>query len=289
MALRAVSPVKVEKRLKLFLFGQASAGKTTAAIQMPTPYIIDAEKGTDHYAALINKSGGKVFQTTDIAEVIREVRELGTAKHDFKTLVIDPITPLYNNLLDECEQTTGSDFGRHYGAANKIMKRLVNLVMATDMNVIVTAHAKAEYGKKLEIIGRTFDAWKSMDYLFDLVLELSRDGKRRIARVVKTRLASFGEDDKFEWSMEELRKRAGNSLDREAKVMELATEGQVAMAVKLAETIMMPEGTVSKWFTKAGVEAWADMDRETIDKCIKYLRDRLPAESTTTEKKESIV
>jgi hypothetical protein len=80
----------------------------------------------------------------------QEVKALLTEKHDYRTLVIDPITTLYNDLLDKCEQKVGSDFGRHYGAANKTMKRLANLIMALDMNVVVTAHAKAEYGENLQ-------------------------------------------------------------------------------------------------------------------------------------------
>ena len=45
-ALRAKKPEAVTKRLKLFMFGPAGVGKTTAAIQFPNSYIIDCEKGT---------------------------------------------------------------------------------------------------------------------------------------------------------------------------------------------------------------------------------------------------
>ena len=41
MALRAKAPEAVAKRLKLFMFGAAGVGKTTAAIQFPNSYIID--------------------------------------------------------------------------------------------------------------------------------------------------------------------------------------------------------------------------------------------------------
>ena len=37
-------------------------------------------------------------------------------------VVIDPITPIYNDLLEKCEAKVGADFGRHYGAANKVVK-----------------------------------------------------------------------------------------------------------------------------------------------------------------------
>src|SRR5256885_13710056 len=97
--LRAKKPEAVNKRLKLFMFGPAGVGKTTAAIQFPNSYIIDCERGTENYDRLVTDSGSEVFQTTDIHEVIAEVKALPTEKHDFRTLVIDPITTVYNDLL----------------------------------------------------------------------------------------------------------------------------------------------------------------------------------------------
>src|SRR5918911_2137139 len=195
--LRARKPQAVEKRLKLFMYGPAGVGKTTAAIQFPNSYIIDAERGTENYDKLITASGSSVFQTTDVNEVVQEVKALLTEKHDFRTLVIDPITPIYNDLLDKCETQVGADFGRHYGAANKTMKRLANLIMALDMNVVITAHAKTEYGQNFSKIGYTFDGWKQLDYWFDLVVELSKKGKKRMAKVVKTRVERFPDDEVF--------------------------------------------------------------------------------------------
>src|SRR6201746_2038488 len=103
------------------MFGPGGVGKTTAAIQFPNSYIIDAERGTENYDKLITSSGSSVFHTTDVNEVVQEVKSLLTEKHDFRTLVIDPITPIFNDLLDKCETQVGSDFGRHYGAANNKM------------------------------------------------------------------------------------------------------------------------------------------------------------------------
>ena len=44
MALRAKKPETVEKRLKALFYGAAGVGKTTAAIQLSSPYLIDTEK-----------------------------------------------------------------------------------------------------------------------------------------------------------------------------------------------------------------------------------------------------
>jgi hypothetical protein len=275
--LRARTPEAVAKRLKLFMYGAAGSGKTTAAIQFPNAYIIDCEKGAENYDKLIKASGSAVFQTTDMHEVIAEVKALLTVKHDYRTLVIDPITTVYNDLLEKCEQKVGSDHGRHYGEAGKSMKRLANLIMALDMNVVVTAHAKKEYGDNLRVLGQTFDGWKQLDYWFDLALELGKKGKKRFAKVVKTRVEGFPDEDIFEWSYEAIRKRYDVAmLEKSANIVQLASTDQVREMKELLNLVRLPEGTTDAWFDKAGVDVWEDMPAATIDKCIGYVRGRLP-------------
>lgn len=67
MALRAVKPNTVQKRLKALFYGHSGAGKTTAAINFPKPYLIDTEKGSenDQYVKTLTKNGGVVFHTAD--------------------------------------------------------------------------------------------------------------------------------------------------------------------------------------------------------------------------------
>jgi len=276
--LRARKPEAVVKRLKLFMYGAAGVGKTTAAIQFPNSYIIDGERGTENYDKLITQSGSVVFPTTDINEVVAEVKSLLTEKHDFRTLVIDPITPIFNDLLDKCELQVGADFGRHYGAANKTMKRLANLIMNLDMNVIVTAHAKAEYGQNFAKLGYTFDGWRQLDYWFDLVIELAKKGKKRIAKVAKTRLESFPDEDVFEWSYDAIKKRCDASiLERSAQSVELARPEQVREIKDLLNIVRLPDGLVDKWLSKAQVDTWEDMPADAIGKCIEYVKNRLPS------------
>src|SRR3954462_8976862 len=93
--LRARKPEAVNKRLKVFKYGPAGVGKTTAAIQFPNSYIIDCEKGAENYDRIVTASNSVVFQTTDINEVIQEVKSLLTERHEYRTLVIDPITTVY--------------------------------------------------------------------------------------------------------------------------------------------------------------------------------------------------
>jgi hypothetical protein len=158
------------------------------------------------------------------------------------------------------------------------MKRLANLIMALDMNVVVTAHAKAEYGENLKKLGYTFDGWRQLDYWFDLVVELGKKGKKRIARVTKTRIDSFPDEDVFEWSYDAIRKRYDIAmLEKEATAIQLATPEQVREVKELLNIVRLPEGLVDKWFAKAGIDLWEDMPTDVIGKCIDFVKNRLPA------------
>jgi hypothetical protein len=149
--------------------------------------------------------------------------------------------------------------------------------MALDMNVVVTAHAKAEYGQNLSKIGYTFDGWRQLDYWFDLVIELGKKGKKRFAKVTKTRVDSFPDEDVFEWSYEAVKKRYDISmLEKQATAVELAAPEQVREVKELLNIVRLPEGTTDKWFAKAGVDVWEDMPAETIAKCIEFVKNRLP-------------
>lgn len=278
MALRAVKPTAIEKRLKALFYGSAGVGKTTAAISFPRPYLIDTEKGAENtqYVKLLEKNGGAIFQTSDFDELIHEVKALLTEKHEYKTLVIDPLTTLYNDLLDKAAAKVGTEFGRHYGEANKAMKHLLNLLLRLDMNVIITSHAKNEYGQNLAVLGQTYDCYKKLDYLFDLVFEIQKRGKERLAVIKKTRCEGFPEGEVFPFSYNEIAKRYGKEiLEKDAVAQALATPEQVAEIKRLIDLLKTPEETVEKWLKKAESESFDEMNHEAIQKCIDYLNKQI--------------
>ena len=121
---------KLQRRLKLFMYGEPGVGKTIAAVQFPHSYIIDGERGTDHYGSIIRASNSVVLQTTSHNEVIDQLRALLSEDHPYRTLVIDPISTIYSDLLDECEHKVGDSNARHFGEAQKHMKRVANLMTA---------------------------------------------------------------------------------------------------------------------------------------------------------------
>ena len=281
MALRAKKPEAIEKRLKALFYGGAGVGKTTAAIQFPKPYLIDTERGAenDQYTKLLNKAGGVIFQTSDFDELVREVTALLTEKHEYKTLIIDPLTTLYNDLLDKSAIKHGTDFGRHYSAANKKIEHLINLLYRLDMNVIITAHSKALYGQNMSIIGDTFDCYKKLDFVFDLVLEIQRRGKDRIALVKKSRIESFANCEPFPFSYGAIAKYYGKEvLERDAVAQELASKEQVKEVIRLIDLIKVPEEIYKKWLDKSGSEKWEEMPSESIQKCIDRLKSKISGE-----------
>ncbi len=271
MALRGRKPETVEKRLKAFFYGGAGVGKTTAATSFPSVYLIDTEKGAenDQYTKLLNANGGAVFQTTDFDEMVKEITALMSEPHTFRTLVIDPLTVVYNDLLDQSAKRVGTEFGRHYGDANQRMKRMLNLLLRLDMNVIITAHSKNEYGPNLSIIGQTFDCYKKMDYLFDLVFEVQKRGKERIGVVRKSRVEAFPDGDSFSFSYQEIAKRYGKEILEKGSIPQgIATPEQVAEAIRLIELLKVSDETVQKWLDKSLSGCLDQMPGDAIQKCI---------------------
>lgn len=276
--LKGIQPKKIEKRLKALFYGNAGVGKTTAAIHFPKPYLIDTEKGSenDSYISILERGEGAVFQTSCFDELITEVKTLLTVEHPYKTLVIDPMTIVYNDLLDKAALKVGTEFGRHYGEANKKMKHLCNLLLRLDMNVIITSHAKNEYGQNLSVLGSTYDCYKKLDYIFDLVFEIQKRGKERVGLVKKTRIQSFQDDETFPFSYDEIAERYGRkNLEKDAVAEKLATQEQVEELTKLVDLLKVDEEIITKWLKKADSECFEEMESSSIEKCIEHLKSKL--------------
>lgn len=278
MALRGKRPEERVQRLKLLMSGPAGVGKTTAASQMPRPYIIDTERGSVHYGDMIEKSGGAVFETSSCDEAIREVRALIAEDHPYLTLVIDSATPLFDEAIDEGETVAGTDYGKHYVYAGKKFKRLFSLLSQVDMNVIVTAHEKIERVNDEET-RRTFDGWKKLDYAFDLWLQLQREhGKpQRTAFVAKTRLAAFPDGDTFPWTYRAIAERYGaDKLERGVEVVALASPEQSA-ELRMLLSKLSPDEMKQLKIDKAMKEYDdpEDMPADKAERALEFIRTYL--------------
>ncbi len=291
MALRGVKPEAKEKRLKLLVYGPSGVGKTTAAIQFPKAYIIDCEKGTDFYSGTINKADSAVLQTNVADDIMEELKTLLTTKHEFRTLIIDPITQVYNACQDKWtrifeknaktkEAAEIQDFGpRYWGRVKADMKAIDRMLVQLDMNVIITSHQKDIYGPGMQKLGVGPDAMKGAEYLFDLVFELKKVGDARIAQTIKER-AEIGKPrfpEEFEWNYENFLKYYGREIiERENAPVQMATPEQVQEIVALLEFVKIEPEVLAKWFEKAEAEDWSQFTKDTLQKCIEFVRKKIP-------------
>ena len=283
MALKGRPPTAVQKRLKALFFGPPGVGKTTAALQFPSPYLIDTERGAenDQYVRALQKSGGAYMFTTDPDELIEELRSLISEQHSYRTLIIDPLTIIYNDLLDKAADQVGTDFGRHKGPANRKIKHLLSLILRLDMNVIITSHAKAKWVRSKDARGKdtavqegvTFDCYDGLDYLFDLVFEVNKRGTERVGIVRKTRIESFPEGEVFPFGYDAIADRYGRELlERAAQAVPLATKEQTDELTGLVADKKDGEAWLAKVLDKAGAETVGELTQEQAEKCIEALR-----------------
>lgn len=290
MVLLAKKPEVKEKRLKMFVFGEAGVGKTIAALQFPNAYIIDTEKGTDFYNDLIIDSNSAVLQTINPDDIRDQLKALLTTNHEYKTLIIDPITQVYNAVQEKWTRTfekyadsdkakeTG-DFGmRYWGKVKSEFKSIQRLMMQLDMNVIITAHQKDVYGAGFSKIGVTFDSMKGDDYLFDVVFRIFKRGPDRFAERIKERALpnknKFPEE--FIWSYENFLKFYGKEIiEKTSSPVQMATPEQVERIKQLIEIVKIDVSEIEKWFAKADVSEWDEMTGEQIEKCISFVDNKI--------------
>jgi len=291
--LKAVKPEAVQKRLKIFLYGSAGSGKTMSAIQFPSPYLIDCERGAENeqYVNALKAVKGVYLNTSDLSEITDQVLALMHEKHPYRTLIVDPLTVAYNEALDAQAAVLaakdggdGMEFGRHKKVPDQMIRRLVGMMYRLDMNVVITSHEKIHYKKSgtgFEVVGTTFDCFNKLDYMFDLVLATEKRGQERVAIVKKSRIAAFPEGEAFPLSYEAIAERYGRDiLERGSEPIQLASAEQVARLTQLVETVRIsPEKenaeVVQKWLDAADAGSFADMPADAIAKCIALVEARI--------------
>lgn len=291
--LKAVDPKSAEpSKPKILIYGKPGVGKTWTSLDFPSVYYIDSEGGADlpHYTDKLKKSGGAYFGVEHGAlsfdSIIEQVQALATEQHTYKTLVIDSITKIFNTAItDEGErlQREGkkNEFGIDKKPAVYQIKRLINWLQRLDMSVILIAHQKPLWGTDKNgdrsEIGTTFDCWDKLEYELHLCLQIDKQGNNRVARVKKTRLIGFPDASTFPWSYSDFATLYGKDvIEKKAEALIIATPEQVAEIKQLLELVKLPDDEVGKWFTKAAVTSFEEMDSSKITACITMLKGKLP-------------
>lgn len=273
---------------KVLVYGPPGAGKTWASLEFPSVYYIDTEAGADlgHYTDKLKASGaaylGPSQGSCDFATVLDEVQMLATTKHQYKTLVIDSYSKLFNSqvaLTAEAMEKTGKEdaFGASKKPAVSYTRRLVTWLSKLDMNVVLICHQKDTW-KDGKVVGMTFDGWDKLEYELHLALRIAKvTPTTRKAYVGKSRLLAFPEGESFDWSYTEFAKRYGKDvMESQVTPAELATEEQVTEFKSLSAKLNIPVEIREK----LEAEPPTEMERVKIEKWLVWLRNQATAQTT---------
>jgi hypothetical protein len=293
-ALRGKHPKKAKIRKPIILvYGAPGAGKTWAAMDFPSVYYMDCEGGASlpHYTDKLEKAGGVYVGPEDgiddINAVLAEIKTLATHKHEYKTVVIDSLSKVFNAKVSEKYEgmeRSGKDmdktFGREKKPAVAAIKQMLTWFVKMDMNIILICHQK-DVWKDGKQTGYTFDAHDKLEYELDLVLRVVEQGPARKAIVGKSRLEQFTKGESLDWSYESFADRYGRSIIEGAvSPVALATKAQLAEVENLAEIFGLQDDARQKWWDKAGANSWSEMGKAEVQSCIDFFKKQIPALAT---------
>lgn len=289
--LKAVAPKAAEpSKPKILIFGKPGVGKTWTSIEFPKVYYVDTEGGADlaHYTEKLEKAGGAYLGvdqgSLDFAEVMGQIKALATEQHEYRTLVIDSISKLFNTAIaNEAERLADAGKKNEFGADKKpavsMMRQMVSWLTRLDMNVILIAHEKPLWGMvngERQEVGVTFDCYDKLEYELHLCLNIVKLGGKHTARVRKTRLIGFPDATSFEWSYPAFAERYGKDvMEKPATALQLATPEQLAEIERLLGIVKLsPDATKDKWIEE-NKETLHEIEAEKIDSIIKYLKEKI--------------
>ena len=193
----------VVPRVKCLVYGPSGVGKTYLALTAPGKVaVIDTEGGTAFYAGRAGLSEFDVLPTKTFNDVTRAVAYLRDHPGEYQTLVIDPVTVLYETLQDAAQVRRGrvrNDAEAElemldWTAIKRAYKALMTDIINLPMHVIVTARERDEtvkQGREFVKIGVKPDAEKSTPYYFDTIIRLTANRDRRAAVVEKDRTGTL--------------------------------------------------------------------------------------------------
>jgi len=283
--LKAVDPKATEpKKPFILVFGKPATGKTFVSLDFPSVFFIDTEGGAtrDHYTSKLKASGGMYLGieqgSQDFDVITDQVKALCTEEHNFKTLIIDSGSKIFNmEVAKEADRLGDKDaFGASKKPAIKQMRRLMSWLNKLDMNIIITAFEKPLWAGG-EQTGVTYDLWDhQMEHEIDLCLHVQKLGANYTARPRKSRLLGFPEGVSFPWSYEEFSSRYGEEIiNRKSTHIALAKPEQVAEAIKLIGIVKLDENNKQDKWVIENQTSFDEVEEEKMTKIISYLKGKI--------------
>ncbi len=228
----------IKQRVKLFLYGDTGTGKTYTSLQFPDVCIIDPERGSTLYSDRFHFDvANTVSSMKDIEEILKF---LSLGNHPYKTLVIDPLTMIWdmfqiewNNIfLERNPQSKGNKFEyfvlqpTDWIPVKNAWKDFLARLLRLDMNIICTAREKTKYKKTADNfmtpMGETFSADKDTPYFFDAVIRTmkidTQNGYKLMGLVEKDRNEMLGVKQ-FDLSFELFRNKYRNIMDKSQAIV----------------------------------------------------------------------
>jgi phage nucleotide-binding protein len=182
----------VQKKLKVLVYGESGTGKTWFSLGFPGRIaVIDTEGGTELYGGRQDVQAFDVLRTKSYEDVMAALDYIEADKgKTYQTVVIDPITVVWQVLQESAvvrNERKGQDGAltfRDWGVIKNKINRLYVRLTNMPIHVVVTSRLKEEYatkGNDMVKVGVKPDSERSTQYLFDIVLRLTRtkDGKHQ--------------------------------------------------------------------------------------------------------------
>ncbi len=290
-ALRGTDPKAAKpSKPKVLIFGKPGCGKTWASLDFPSVYYVDCEGGANlpHYTDKLRNSGGLYLGpdqgSNDFAVVTEEIITLATTDHQYRTLVIDSYSKIFNTQVAadyERMEKAGRDMEKTFGAEKKgainWTRRWLRWFEKMDLSVILICHEKDNY-QDGKLIGSAADAWPKLEYELHLALHISKAGASRKAKVTKSRLQGFQDAESFEWSYESFATKYGRDvIEAKAAPVAMATTEQVAEYNAMLSIVKVDQKILEKWEENGGPE---DLSQEDLSKRLTYLGKLIPRGAT---------
>jgi hypothetical protein len=199
------SVAQVTLWIKLLLYGAWGSGKTYFGLGAPGKVaVIDTEGGTAFYKGMFPDFD--VLTTKSYRDVLNALDWIESNPGMYQTLVIDPVTVLYETLQDAAlkarvarkARSAGSGFDpdevdleiKDWGQIKRRYKALMTRLANMRCHVIVVAREKDDTvmkGSEIVKVGVKPDAEKGTSYYFDVVVRAVVKGESRVFTVEKAR------------------------------------------------------------------------------------------------------